>query len=190
MYRDCIGHSLPRPERPFLTLTARGHGVCRSLFRVTVMTLAPRDLVHFLCLHGTKHVWCRLAWLTDLVWFIRGIHCSIGKRCWRRRAQTELARMVLVGLALAHELFGGPLDESVVRRIHADREVLCAVRNGCGGVSSPETRTFPQDASWCGGVMRTRERRRAGPRFVLSSHGAPPEQPAGRTTFRSPPGHI
>lgn len=91
---------------------------------VTVKTLAPPDLVHFLCLHGTKHVWSRLAWLTDLVWFIHKYPLFDWGALLAEAHQNGTRRMVLVGLALAYELFGCVPDDAVLRLIHQDKETL------------------------------------------------------------------
>jgi len=91
---------------------------------VAVKTLAPHDLVHFLCLHGTKHVWSRLAWLADLVWFIYKYPCFDWDALLAEAHENGTRRMVLVGLALAHELFGSVPNDAVIRLTHQDKEVL------------------------------------------------------------------
>jgi hypothetical protein len=92
------------------------------------MTLAPRDLIQFLCLHGIKHMWCRLSWLVDLAWFIHRHPDFDWKVFLDEASQHGTLRMVLIGLALTHELFASPLPEAVSDHIRADVQVLPIAR--------------------------------------------------------------
>lgn len=125
---------------------------------LTVMTLAPPDLVHFLCLHGTKHAWGRLAWLTDLVWFMARYPRFDWSALLDEARTSGTERMVLVGLALAHELFGSELEESVTRRIHADRKVLPLAQWMWERVRAGN-QELPTGSELVQLVLRTRERR-------------------------------
>lgn len=124
----------------------------------TVKTMAPRDLVHFLCLHGNKHAWCRLVWLADLAWFaFRYPEFDwAGLLDEARSAGTQ--RMVLVGLVLAHELFGSPLEAVTLDRIHKDIEVL-AVAKWTWRRILRGSQDLPTGRELVELVMRTRERR-------------------------------
>jgi hypothetical protein len=125
----------------------------------TVMTLAPSDLAHFLCLHGNKHVWCRLAWLTDLMWFMRRYPQFDWDALLESAQERGTLRMVLVGLLLASELFDSPLPAPVARRMEGDTHVPAIAkwmweRVLDGNQDLPTGRELYQL------VMRTRERRR------------------------------
>lgn len=95
---------------------------------LTLMTLAPRDLVHFLCLHGTKHAWCRLSWLTDLAWFAFRYPTFDWNALLDHAARLGTRRMTCVGLALAHQVFRIPLPEPITRQFEDDSEVLPLAR--------------------------------------------------------------
>jgi Uncharacterised nucleotidyltransferase len=94
----------------------------------TIMTLAPHDLVHFLCLHGTKHAWSRLSWITDLAWFMFQYPTFDWDALVDHAAQLGTRRMTLVGLALLDALFSIPLSEPVTRQIQDDSDVLPLAR--------------------------------------------------------------
>jgi len=125
----------------------------------TIMTLAPRDLVHFLCLHGTKHAWCRLVWLTDLAWFVFRYPTFDWDALLDHAARLGTRRMTCVGLALAHQVFRLPLPEQMTRKFEEDSEVLPLAR-------WMWQRLLREDASLPTGLelvqltLRTRERRR------------------------------
>jgi hypothetical protein len=88
-------------------------------------------LLLFLCVHGAKHCWHRLGWICDIAELIRA-HREIDWDVVRREARGIGAeRMLSVGLLLAIDLLGAPLDEAAARGIKADataselaREVL------------------------------------------------------------------
>ena len=42
-----------------------------SLADTSVLNLSPEDLLLYLCVHGCKHVWQRLAWITDIAELLR-----------------------------------------------------------------------------------------------------------------------
>lgn len=124
----------------------------------TMMTLAPRDLAHFLCLHGSKHVWCRLAWLCDLVWFMHRYPTFDWVGLLEDARQMGTLRMVLVGAALARELYGVTLAPGVSDAIERDIEVMPLAKEMWrraldGRQDLPTGRELAQF------VMRTRERR-------------------------------
>lgn len=125
----------------------------------TIMTLAPRDLIHFLCLHGTKHAWSRLAWLTDLAWFIHTYPLFDWETLLEEARKSGTQRMVLVGLALAHELFASPLAQEVTHQIQADNQVL-PVAKWMWQRLLAGNRDLPTGRELVELVLRTRERRR------------------------------
>jgi hypothetical protein len=86
-------------------------------------TVSIENLLIILCVHGTKHLWHRLAWICDIGQLIRtrtDIH-------WRRvlvRAKTLGGlRMVLMGLELCRQVLEIKLPGEVVKAIDADPAV-------------------------------------------------------------------
>ncbi len=91
-----------------------------SLGGKEVLSLSPEDLLLILCVHGSKHIWERLAWIRDvagLVQVYRGID-------WDRVVQQAEtlggSRMLFIGLLLARDLLGAALPQGVLRRIEDD----------------------------------------------------------------------
>ena len=92
-----------------------------------VKTLAAEDLLFALCVHGSRHLWQRLAWICDIDRLIRTTSTiDWGALCERaKRANAE--RMFLLGPALAAALLGTNLPETLATAIARDLRIgtLC-----------------------------------------------------------------
>jgi Uncharacterised nucleotidyltransferase len=88
----------------------------------SVKTLAPEDLLLALCVHGTKHLWERLAWVCDVAAIISSNDALDWDALFERARGARVERMLLLGLALSHGLVGRGLPESVRARIEVDDE--------------------------------------------------------------------
>jgi len=85
-----------------------------------VHSLSPDDLLFSLCVHGSKHMWERLAWTCDVAELIER-HPMQWHLLMERAANTDCERMFYLGLLLAHRLLdaGVPDDvRSYFRRDH------------------------------------------------------------------------
>ena len=73
-----------------------------------VTTLSPEDLLLFLCVHGSRHLWLRLQWLCDVAQLVRR-HATMN---WDRVVeQAKIAggqRMLFLGIFLANDILGAP----------------------------------------------------------------------------------
>lgn len=86
----------------------------------SVSTLAPEDLLLFLCVHGAKDFWERLVWIADVAQLARK-HPGLDWEAALARAERYGAgRIVRLGLALALDLLEAPLPEAVAARVRAD----------------------------------------------------------------------
>lgn len=88
-----------------------------------VLALAPEDTLLSLCVHGSKHLWERLAWVCDIAEWLAA---HPGLRWAELLAQAERTgqqRMLFVGLRLAADLLDAPLPEAVATAIDADPAV-------------------------------------------------------------------
>jgi Uncharacterised nucleotidyltransferase len=93
----------------------------------TVNTLATNDLLFALSVHGSRHVWQRLAWICDIDRLIR-INPAIDWLELTERAKGANAeRMFLLGPALAKVLLGAELPAVVADAIAQDGRIaaLC-----------------------------------------------------------------
>ena len=90
-----------------------------------VATLRDEDLLLALCIHGSKHLWSSLGWLVDVAELLRHPLEIDWERFSARATVMGASRRVGLGLRLAHDLLGAPLD-AVARRL-ADRDDIVAV---------------------------------------------------------------
>lgn len=95
-------------------------------FRVgdaTLAGLSDEDLALFLCIHGAKHGWAQLALVKDLARLIslrKDLDWEKILATARRKGKT---RMVMLGLHLAGEVLGAPLDPALLDRAARYRAV-------------------------------------------------------------------
>jgi hypothetical protein len=89
---------------------------------VPVPTLSYEDLLLYICVHGSKHLFERLEWICDIDRVVRVHNADID---WERVSQTAkntgIYRMFLLGLALAQSFFTLPLPEEIRQEIKKDR---------------------------------------------------------------------
>lgn len=102
--------------------------------------LAPEVRLVGLCVHGGRHAWSRLAWLLD-VSLLAGEAGLDWDRVLAVADDWRVERLVLLGLALAEEMFDLPLPETVRARIAADAGLPslleAAVDRSLGGDGPP-----------------------------------------------------
>ena len=98
------------------------------LNNVAVKSLSAEDLLLSLCVHGSKHLWERLAWIcdvaelattrTDLNWSV----------LLDRAASSGNDRMLFLGLYLANGLLGAPFPDPVKSKL-AEERTLASLAN-------------------------------------------------------------
>jgi hypothetical protein len=95
--------------------------VTEPLDHLAVPTLAPEDLFLVLCVHGGKHAWAQLKWISDVAAMLK----SCGALRWplllERAASLGVERLVLIAILLAQRLLDAPIPEAVTGRLAADR---------------------------------------------------------------------
>src|SRR5262249_12933710 len=101
-YVELHPHLLP-PHFRFFSEGQRlwGRAVSVPLQGRKVATLAPEDLLLFLCVHGAKHLWARLVWVCDIAELIRTHPALDWVRVARQARRLRGERMLLLGLCLA-----------------------------------------------------------------------------------------
>lgn len=86
----------------------------------TVPSLLNEDLLLILCVHGSKHLWERLAWIRDVAGLIQA-HQSMDWEWVTRQAEAlGGSRMLSLGLLLARDLLGAGLPDKISQRVQAD----------------------------------------------------------------------
>ena len=91
-----------------------------ALLGGTVATLSAEDLLPALCVHGTKHLWERLAWVFDVAGVINSNPTLDWDAVFTRARAAHAERMLLLGLTLARALASADLPEEVWRAARND----------------------------------------------------------------------
>ena len=94
-----------------------------------ILALAPEDLLLVLCAHATKHCWTRLAWICDMARLLVVAGAEIDfSRVMSRASSLGAARMVLLGLFLAHQVLGAPVPSGILNSAERDARALRLAR--------------------------------------------------------------
>ncbi|MEP6491759.1 MAG: nucleotidyltransferase family protein [bacterium] len=94
-----------------LTLASIEAGLERLPFHTTsVWMLRPEDLLVYLCLHGTEHLWERIEWVGAVAELARGDRIADWNRVATVARVFSADRAVTAGLQLVHDLFGVPVS--------------------------------------------------------------------------------
>jgi hypothetical protein len=78
-----------------------------------IRTLAPEDLLVFLCVHGAKHFWSSLHWLCDLARLIDRAPLDWDSLMAYSRAR-RISRTVSAGLVLAADVLGAAVPPAIL----------------------------------------------------------------------------
>ena len=88
-----------------------------------VPSLGMEELLFLLCLHGTKHQWCRLGWLADVAEILRSTPRLDWPRVLALAAASRSERFLGIGLWLAERLLAAPVPGGVLARLTSDRRM-------------------------------------------------------------------
>jgi hypothetical protein len=99
------------------------HATTHALGAGEVLALTPEDMLLSLCVHGSKHLWERLAWVCDIAEWLASHPALQWPELLVRAERTGQQRMLLVGLQLAAELLDAPLPAPVATAIEADHAI-------------------------------------------------------------------
>jgi hypothetical protein len=87
-------------------------------------TLGAADCFLFLCAHASKHGWPSLAAVADLANLLRARPELDQAKLVGEAMRRGYARMVMLGLRLAHDLAGTTLDDKIVSQISKDHALI------------------------------------------------------------------
>jgi len=84
-------------------------------------TFGNEDLLIYLCIHGSKHLWERLGWIKDIDLMVRtqDIDWNVVNEYVTSR---HFERMTYLGLHLARQLFGTPLPEHILAKMELEKK--------------------------------------------------------------------
>jgi hypothetical protein len=134
--------SAPTFARPFETDDFWSRLLNAKLETVAIKVPASEDLLLALCIHGSKHLWERLAWVCD----IAGLIATQTDLNWQeligRARSTGSERMLFLGLRLAADLLEAPLPKHVEAALNADASVAALAHDVVRDLFTPAlTRT-------------------------------------------------
>jgi len=135
----------------------------------TVPSLAAEDLLLVLCAHGTVHRWGRLGWIADVARLVLIANDIDWGRVRARARALGAERRLVLGLALAQDLFGARLEERDIGAAFEDaaiRGLVAAVREALlkDAAAGENGRG---DFAWAGFHLRSFERLRDRARYCL-----------------------
>jgi len=115
-------------DYPYYSFTAAAEdiwGRCETILLEgkPIISLAPEDLLLYLCAHGARHRWQRLAWICDVAELIRTRQALQWEDVINRAEQSGSARMLELGLFLAYDLLEAALPKSIAERVAGGRRV-------------------------------------------------------------------
>ncbi len=93
------------------------------LNNVAVKSLSAEDLLLSLCVHGSKHLWERLAWICDVAELVKTRTDLNWSVLLERSVSSGADKMLFLGLHLANSLLDAPLPEHVKAKLGTERMV-------------------------------------------------------------------
>jgi Uncharacterised nucleotidyltransferase len=112
-----------------------------SLAGHRVPSLSPEDLLLVLAVHGTKHLWERLGWVTDVAELLRARPALDWERLRRHAQDSGTRRMLALALGLVTELLGAPMPVGAPVSHEVSHLIQEVVRNQ----TSPQTGLWRQE---------------------------------------------
>lgn len=153
----------------------------------TTQHLDGADLMLILCVHGTKHLWERLQWITDIAQVLRqyaapeaGRSVSPALDLDRVRGlacRFRVERMVALGLILAHDVLEAPVPPQVLgwaRSLPAVESLAAQVRAGLFSEHEASEGEGALAGSWF--LMRAMDCWQDRARFALHVATTPPAE--------------
>jgi hypothetical protein len=90
--------------------------------------LPPEETILLLCVHGAKHLWCKLGWICDVAGLLESPAPPDLSRTVELAGRCGVTRIFHLGLLLAERLAGVRLPKEVSSRVHADIMAACLAR--------------------------------------------------------------
>lgn len=107
----------------------------------TVRTFSVEDTLVMLCVQGAQKFWAQLSWSVDVAKLVTAQPVD-WPLAMRIAAEMKSGRLLLLGLYLAHELFGASLPQNILEQAQRDTNVrwlAAAVREQIQGTFDPST---------------------------------------------------
>lgn len=99
-----------------------------KLNNLAVRSLSAEDLFLSLCVHGSKHLWTRLAWICDVAELLKARRDLDWAALCAQAQFTGTERMMFLGLYLANSLFDAPLPDDLKSQVLSDKTITSLAR--------------------------------------------------------------
>jgi len=96
--------------------------------RHPVPTLTFENHILYLCAHGSKHLFERLEWVSDIERSIRSQKHVDWQHLLKEAKELGVQRMLFLGLALSKLFFELPLPQEIIKKVEADPQVETLVQ--------------------------------------------------------------
>ncbi len=90
--------------------------------------LPPEETLLMLCVHGSKHLWCKLGWVCDVAALLALPSLPDLRRALELAGRCGVTRLLLLGLLLAERLAGVRLPREISASIEKDLMVAVLAR--------------------------------------------------------------
>ncbi len=107
-----------------------------------ILSFSVENLIIILCSQGGKDCWLWLNRICDLAEVIRAYPEVNWDKVWERTTELRMRRMLLLGLALAHELLNAELPEAIIDKIAANTIVQSLSSQICRQFYFPTADSF------------------------------------------------
>ena len=77
-----------------------------------ISTFSNENLLYYLCIHGSKHLWERIEWIKDIDLLVRTNEIN-WEKVMERSESTGFEKMVYLGFSLSASLFSTPLPQII-----------------------------------------------------------------------------
>jgi len=82
----------------------------------TIPTFSNENLLYYLCIHGSKHLWERIEWVKDIDLLVHN-HAIDWETIIQKAKGAGFEKMLYLGLSLSTSLFHTPLPKSILEKI-------------------------------------------------------------------------
>jgi hypothetical protein len=89
-----------------------------------IPTFGTEDLILYLCMHGAKHMWHRLEWISSLNEVVSSANGIDWSALCNRAEQAHSSRMLGLGLRLTNQVFGTSIPASIFATLDPNENLL------------------------------------------------------------------
>ena len=109
-----------------------------------IKTLQTDLLLVYLCSHGSKHMWERIEWITDIDRLIRNVQSINWEEVWEYARKMHSINTLLLGLSLSQGLFDTDLPTFIEEKIDSHKNIHLLKADTLGLLAN-NTSTLTQD---------------------------------------------